>query len=47
MQGRWCLLEGIDLAPPDVLSALAPLLDRGELPIPQRAQVRLFRLLSA
>ena len=35
--GRWLVVEGADGAPPDVLAALAPLLDGGALPIPQRA----------
>jgi len=35
--GRWLVLEGAEGAPPDVLAALAPLLDGGPLPVPQRA----------
>lgn len=38
MQGRWLVIEGIDMAPPDVLAALAPLMEARQLHIPQRAQ---------
>ena len=31
-QGRWLLLEGIDLAPPDLLASLVPLLESRQLP---------------
>lgn len=38
-QGRWVVIEDINLAPPEVLATLVPLLERGQLHIPQRAQV--------
>lgn len=31
-EGRWLLLEGIDLAPPDLLASLVPLLESRQLP---------------
>lgn len=37
--GRWFLVEDINLAPQDVLAALLPLLETGQLQIPQRAEV--------
>ena len=33
-EGRWVLIEDLDRAPPDVISAFLPLLDRGELIVP-------------
>ncbi len=39
VQGRWILIEGINLAPAEVLAALLPLLDRRELHIPSRAEM--------
>ncbi|KAF6262490.1 hypothetical protein COO60DRAFT_1699221 [Scenedesmus sp. NREL 46B-D3] len=38
-EGRWVVIEGVDTAPPDVLSALLPLLESGVLHIPSRGQV--------
>lgn len=38
VQGRWLVIEGIDLAPADVLAALVPLMDSKQLQLPQRAQ---------
>ncbi len=37
--GRWVLIEDVNLAPPEVLATLAPLLERGELAVPSRAEV--------
>lgn len=37
--GKWLLVEGIDSAPPEVLAALAPLLDGRALHLSHRAQV--------
>lgn len=37
-QGRWLLIEDINLAPPEVLAALVPLMESRELHLPQRAQ---------
>ncbi len=37
-EGRWLVIEDINLAPPDVLAALAPLLERRQLQLPQRAR---------
>ena len=37
-QGRWLLLEDVDVAPAEVMAALAPLLARNELYVPGRAQ---------
>ena len=31
-QGRWLVLEGVDLAPPDLLASLVPLLESRQLP---------------
>ena len=39
MQGRWLVIEAIDLAPADVLSALVPLMEARQLQLPQRAQL--------
>ena len=36
--GRWLLIEDINLAPPDVLASLVGLLERRQLYLPQRAQ---------
>jgi len=38
-QGRWLLVEDINLAPPEVLAALVPLLEARRLHLPQRAEV--------
>lgn len=38
-QGKWLLIEDLNLAPPEVLAALVPLLGSGQLHLPQRAQV--------
>ena len=38
LQGRWLVIEDINLAPPDVLASLVPLLDSKELHLSQRAQ---------
>lgn len=38
LQGRWLIIEDINLAPPDVLASLIPLLDSKELHLSQRAQ---------
>ena len=35
--GRWLVIEDVNLAPPDVLAALIPLLERRQLQLPQRA----------
>lgn len=37
-QGRWLVIEDVNLAPPDVLAALIPLLDSRELHLSQRGQ---------
>lgn len=37
-QGRWLVFEDLDLAPAEVLAALAPLAERRELHIPARGQ---------
>lgn len=37
--GKWLLVEGIDSAPPEVLAALAPLLEGRALHLSHRAQV--------
>ncbi|CAL5218660.1 g365 [Coccomyxa viridis] len=37
-EGRWLLIEDINLAPPDVLASLVGLLERRQLYLPQRAQ---------
>lgn len=36
--GRWLVIEDVNLAPPDVLAALIPLLERRQLQLPQRAR---------
>lgn len=38
-QGKWLLIEDLNLAPPEVLAALVPLLGSSQLHLPQRAQV--------
>ncbi|GMH33343.1 hypothetical protein BSKO_01177 [Bryopsis sp. KO-2023] len=38
-QGKWLAIEDINLAPPQVLASLIPLLESGKLAIPQRAEV--------
>ncbi len=38
LEGKWLVIEDINLAPMDVLAALIPLLERRELQLPQRAQ---------
>ena len=38
LQGQWLIIEDINLAPPDVLASLVPLLDSKELHLSQRAQ---------
>lgn len=38
MQGRWVIIEDINLAPTEVLAALIPLLENRKLMIPQRAE---------
>lgn len=38
-QGQWVLIEDINLASPEVLAALVPLLERRELLIPSRSEV--------
>lgn len=40
VEGRWILIEDIDLAPPDVLQVLVPLLESRRLFIPGRAEVQ-------
>ncbi|KAK9809153.1 hypothetical protein WJX72_010301 [[Myrmecia] bisecta] len=37
-EGKWLLIEDLNLAPPDVLAALVPLLESRTLHLPQRAQ---------
>lgn len=37
-EGKWLVIEDINLAPMDVLAALIPLLERRQLQLPQRAQ---------
>lgn len=39
LQGRWLAIEDVNLAPPDVLASLIPLLDVGELHLSHHAQV--------
>ncbi len=39
VDGRWVVLENVDMAPPDVVAALAPLLEGGSLTIPARGEV--------
>ena len=36
-EGRWLVIENIDLAPPDVLASLRPLLEGRSLHLPNRA----------
>ena len=36
-EGRWLVIENIDLAPPDVLASLCPLLEGRALHLPNRA----------
>jgi hypothetical protein len=36
--GRWLLVEDLNLAPPEIVAALAPLLEQGELRLAQRAE---------
>ncbi len=38
-EGRWVVIEDINMAPPDVLAALVPLLESGTLHVASRAQV--------
>lgn len=38
-QGKWLVIEDLNLAPPEVLAALVPLLANRQLHLPQRAQV--------
>jgi len=38
-QGMWLVIEDLNLAPPEVLAALVPLLGSRQLHLPQRAQV--------
>lgn len=38
MHGKWLVIEDVNLAPPDVLAALIPLLDSQELRLSHRAQ---------
>ena len=38
-QGKWLVIEDLNLAPPEVLAALVPLLADRQLHLPQRAQV--------
>lgn len=38
-QGQWLVIEDLNLAPPEVLAALVPLLANRQLHLPQRAQV--------
>ena len=35
-EGRWLVIEDVNLAPPDVLAALVPLLEARQLHLPQR-----------
>lgn len=37
-QGRWLAVEGIEMAHPDVLAALVPLMESRQLQLPQQAQ---------
>lgn len=39
LSGRWIVLEDIDLAPPEILSAITSLLGSGVLRIPGRQEV--------
>lgn len=39
VQGKWLVIEDLNLAPPEVLAALVPLLANRQLHLPQRAQV--------
>ena len=36
-EGRWLVIENIDMAPPDVLASLRPLLEGRPLHLPNRA----------
>ena len=36
--GKWLIVEDINVAPPEVLASLIPLLENGRLAIPQRAE---------
>ena len=38
-QGRWLLIEDINMAPAEVLAGLVPLLEARQLPLPQRGEV--------
>jgi midasin len=38
MEGKWLLIEDINLAPMDVLAALIPLLEMRRLQLPHRAE---------
>ncbi len=37
-EGKWLVIEDLNLAPMDVLAALVPLLERRQLQLPQREQ---------
>lgn len=49
-QGRWLVIENIDLAPPELLSALGPVLEKGVISIPSRGETIVsspgFRLIA-
>ncbi|GFH15702.1 uncharacterized protein HaLaN_11979, partial [Haematococcus lacustris] len=38
-EGRWLVVEDVNMAPPDVLAALVPLLEGGSLTVPSRGEV--------
>ncbi|KAH6668907.1 hypothetical protein B0J14DRAFT_674425 [Halenospora varia] len=50
-EGRWVFIEDLDRAPNEVISAILPLIERGELLIPSRGETikagRGFRLLAS
>jgi midasin len=39
-EGRWVVIEDINMAPPDVLAALVPLLESRTLTVASRGEVR-------
>lgn len=44
VDGKWVVVENINMAPPDVLAALVPLLESRKLHVPSRGQVLIATL---